>query len=207
MDNIHDLKKVEVNTFRMIFLSDGLLDIYLGLTLIPFIVWIYSGWAGSGFLNGMVFVLAFPLFLYMKKRVIIPRVGMIKPGPVRRRKTKLLVAATILAVLLTIGMLIFTILAGGNANRLVAGIPVVFWALGLAIAAAGVGVAWLMDWPRVILYGLLAAVTIPLDPVYFLRTGRVPLTVIPMLVMVVTGIFLLIRFLRRYPEMREGELA
>lgn len=207
MDNIHDLKKVEVNTFRMIFLSDGLLDIYLGLTLIPFIVWIYSGWAGSGFLNGMVFVLAFPLFLYMKKRVIIPRVGMIKPGLVRRRKTKLLAAATILAVLLTIGMLIFTILAGGIANRLVAGIPVVFWALGLAIAAAGVGVAWLMDWPRVILYGLLAAVTFPLDPVYFLRTGRVPLTVIPMLVMVVTGIFLLIRFLRRYPEMREAELV
>jgi peptidoglycan/LPS O-acetylase OafA/YrhL len=207
MDKIFDLNKVEVNTYRMIFLSDGLLDIYLGLTLIPFIVWIYSGWTGSGFLNGAVFLLAFPLFLLMKKRVVIPRVGMIKPGPVRRKKTKLLALATILAVLLTIGMVLFTIFAGEEANRLVAGIPIVFWALGLAIVLAGVVVAWLADWPRVILYGLLAAITIPLDPVYFLRTGRIPLTVIPMLVMVGTGLFLLIRLLRRYPEPHRAELV
>jgi hypothetical protein len=194
-----DLKKVEVNTFRMIFFSDGLIDICLGLTLIPYIVWIYSGWAGSMILNGVVFILFFPPFLYLKKRIVAPRVGMIKPGPVRRRKAKLLVVASIGAVLVTAAMVFFTVQAGEQANRPVAGIPTVFLMFAIAVVAGALLVAWLIDWPRVILYGLLVAITIPLDAMYFLRTGRVPSTVIPMLVMVGTGIFLLTRFLRRYP--------
>jgi peptidoglycan/LPS O-acetylase OafA/YrhL len=207
MSTMPDLKKVEVNTFRMTFLSDGLLDIYLGLTLIPYIVWIYSDWAGSMILNGMVFILFFPPFLYLKKRIVSPRVGMIKPGPARRRKNKLLVTATILAVLLTVGMVLFTILAGEQASRPVAGIPTVFWAFGIATVSIAIVVAWLIDWPRVIAYGLMVAMTIPLDAMYFLRSGRIPLTVIPMMVMVGTGFFLLRRFLRRYPTPLMSEAA
>jgi len=97
---------------------------------------------------------------------------MVKPGPVRRRKNKLLVLATIIGVVITIGMVVFTSLAGGAANRMIAGIPLVFWVFGLVTIAAAVVVAWLIDWPRLILYGLLVAITIPVDAVYFLRTGR-----------------------------------
>ena len=200
MEMVPDLKKVEISTFRLLFLSDGLIDIYLGLALIPYIVWIYSDWTGSMVLNGVVFLIGYPLLMLMKKRVIEPRVGMIKPGPWRRRKTNLLVLATIIGVVITIGLVIFTSLAGGAANRMLAGIPLVFWVFGLVtITAAGV-VAWLIDWPRVILYGLLVAITIPVDAVYFLRTGRIPMTVIPMLVMIGTGVYLLVRFLNRYPK-------
>jgi hypothetical protein len=199
MSTMPDLKKVEVNTFQMIFLSDGLLDIYLGLTLIPFITWIYSVWPWSGILNWLVFILFFPLFLYLKKWVVAPRVGMIKPGPARRKKMNLLVLATILAVLVTIGMLVFTGRASGEASRMVAGIPVLFWAFSLAAVLITSIFALLVDWPRLFVYGLLVAVTIPVDTVYFLRSGWIPLTVIPMLVMVGTGIYLLARFLRRYP--------
>ena len=200
MEMVPDLKKVEISTFRLLFLSDGLIDIYLGLALIPYIVWIYSDWAGSMVLNGMVFLIGYPLLMLMKKRVIEPRVGMIKPGPWRRRKTNLLVLATIVGVVITIGLVMFTSLAGGAANRMMAGIPLVFWVFGLVtITAAGV-VAWLIDWPRVILYGLLVAITIPVDAVYFLRTGKIPLTVIPMLVMIGTGVYLLVHFMKRYPK-------
>ena len=38
MEMVADLKKVEISTFRLLFLSDGLIDIYLGLALIPYIV-------------------------------------------------------------------------------------------------------------------------------------------------------------------------
>jgi peptidoglycan/LPS O-acetylase OafA/YrhL len=207
MDTMPDLKKVEIDSFRLMFLSDGLIDIYLGLALIPYIVWIYSDWAGSMVLNGVVFLLDYPVLLFLKRRVIMPRVGMIKPGPIRRRKMKFLVFPTILGVLVTIAMIIFTGLAGGEANRLVAGIPIVFWAFGLATVAAATAVSWLLDWPRLMAYGLLVAVTIPVDEVYFLRTGRVPLTVTPMMVMVGMGLFLLIEFLRRYPEQRIDALA
>jgi hypothetical protein len=177
------------------------------LTLIPYITWIFSGWAWSGILNGVVFVLFFPLFLYLKKRIVAPRVGMIKPGPARRRKMNLLVLATILAVLVTIAMIVFTGRAGGAASRMVAGIPMVFWAFSLAAVLITSIVAWLIDWPRLIVYGLLVAITIPVDAVYFLKSGRIPLTVIPMLVMVGTGIYLLVRFLRRYPLPQMGEMA
>lgn len=200
MNMASDLKKIEINTFRLLFLSDGLIDIYLGLALIPYIVWIYSGWAGSIVLNGVVGLIGYFLLMIMKKRVVEPRVGMIKPGPWRRRKTNLLVLATIIGVVITIGLVIFTSLAGGAANRMLAGIPLVFWVFGLVTITAASVVAWLIDWPRVILYGLLVAITIPVDAVYFLRTGRIPLTVIPMLVMIGTGVFLLVRFLKRYPK-------
>jgi hypothetical protein len=170
-------------------------------------MWIYSDWAGSMILNAIVFLVAYPLLLLMKKRVIEPRVGMIKPGPVRRRKNKLLVLATIIGVVITIGIVVFTSLAGGAANRMMAGIPLVFWVFGLVAITAAVVVAWLIDWPRLILYGLMVAITIPVDAVYFLRTGRIPLTVIPMLVMIGTGSFLLIRFLERYPKPELNELA
>jgi hypothetical protein len=109
--------------------------------------------------------------------------------------------------MLTIGLVLFTIFAGEAANRMIAEVPMVFWAFGLAAVAAAIVVAWLVDWPRVILYGLLVAITIPVDAVYFLRTGRIPLTVIPMLVMVGTGVFLLVQFLKRYPNPEINELV
>lgn len=207
MEMAPDLKKVESRTFRLLFLSDGLIDIYLGLALIPYIVWIYSGWVYSGILNGAVFLLLYPPLVYMKKKMIMPRVGMIKPGPMQRRKNKLLVLATVACVVITIGLVLFTILAGESANRIIGGVPMVFWAFGLATVTAAILVAWLIDCPRVIVYGLLVAVTIPMDAMHFLRTGRLPLTVIPMLVMVGTGIFLLTRFLKRYPKPEVNELA
>jgi len=207
MEMVPDLKKIESNSFRLMFLSDGLIDIYLGLALIPYIVWIYSDWSGSMFLNGAVFLLLYPPLVIIKKRVIAPRVGMIKPGPMRRSKNKLLVLATVLSVVITIGLVLFTILAGGSANRIIAGVPLVFWAFGLATVTAAIVVAWLVDWPRVILYGFLVAVTIPMDAMHFLRTGRMPLTVIPMLVMVGTGVYLLVQFLKRYPKPEMNELA
>jgi hypothetical protein len=207
MEMVPDLKKIERKTFRLLFLSDGLIDIYLGLALIPYIVWIYSDWAGSTFLNGFVFLLLYPPLVYLKKRVIAPRVGMIKPGPMQRRKNKQLVLATVVGVMITIGLVLFTILASGSASRTIGGVPTVFWAFGLATVTAAIVVAWLVDWPRVIVYGLLVAVTIPMDAMHFLRTGRIPLTVIPMLVMVGTGIFLLNRFLKRYPKPELNELA
>lgn len=200
MEMAPDLKKIESRAFRLLFLSDGLIDIYLGLALIPYIVWIYSGWVYSGILYGAVFLLLYPPLVYMKIKMIMPRVGMIKPGSRRRKKTKLLVLATAVCVVAMTGLVIFTSQAAGTANQMVLGIPLVFWVFGLGTVAAALVVAWLVDWPRVILYGLLVAITIPVDAVYFLRTGRIPLTVIPMLVMVGTGVFLLLRFLKRYPK-------
>lgn len=207
MEMAPDLKKVEISTFRLIFLSDGLIDIYLGLVLIPFIVWIYSGWPGSMILNGIVFLVAYPPLVLVKKKVVEPRVGMIKPGSRRRRKTKLLVLATAVCVVAMAGLVIFTSQVAGTTNRTILGIPLVFWIFGLGTVAAALVVAWLVDWPRVIAYGILVAVTIPMDAMYFLRTGRIPLTVLPMMVMVGTGVYLLIRFLKRNPKPDLNELA
>jgi hypothetical protein len=155
----------------------------------------------------MVFILFFPLLLYLKKRIVAPRVGMIKPGPFRRKKMNLLVVAAILGMLVAIAMIVFTGRVEGEGSLMVAGIPMVFWAFSLAAVLITCIFAWLIDWPRLIAYGLLVAVTIPVDAAYFFRSGRIPLTVVPMMVMVGTGIFLLVRFLRRYPLPQMGEVA
>ena len=207
MEMVPDLKKIESSTFRLLFLSDGLIDIYLGLVLIPYIVWIISGSSGSIIIVFAICMGSGPLLMLMKKWVVEPRVGRIKPGPRRRRKTKLLVLATVICVLITIGLVVFTSLAGRVAGQMMAGLPQVFWVFSLATILAAVVVAWLIDWPRVILYGILTAVAIPVDAVYFLRSGSIPLTVVPMLVMVGTGIVLLIRFLKRYPMPEARELT
>jgi MFS family permease len=207
MEMAPDLKKVEISTFRLIFLSDGLIDICLGLFLIPYIVWIYSGWPGSIILTGIIPLVTYPTLVLVKKKVVEPRVGMIKPGSRRRKKNKLLVLATAVTVVATVGLVIFTSLAARTANHMVLGIPLVFWLFGLGTVLAALVVAWLVDWPRVIAYGFIVAVTIPMDAMYFLRTGRIPLTTIPMMVMVGMGIYLLIRFLKHHPKPNMTGLA
>ncbi len=53
--------------------------------------------------------------------------------------------------------------------------------------------------------GLLAAISIPVDAVYLIRTGYPPSTLVPILVMNCTGIYLFVRFLNQYPVPAEVE--
>jgi len=201
MERFPDLKKVETRVFRNLFLEDGLLDVFLGLMLLPYTFWIFRP---DSFLSGalsppIVFILVYPLYMVFRKRVVLPRVGMIKPGPVRRRRMKILLPVTGTAVVVTIGLVLFTVLKGAAAVRPVAGIPLVFWILGGAIFWGTLITAWVANCPRFILYGILAAVAIPGDAIFSLRSGRVPLTTLPIIVMTGFGIYLLIRFLRSHP--------
>lgn len=200
MDNAPSLRSIEKEVFRATYLQDGLMDIVLGLMLLPYCVWIYTKTGASTIALVVVYAVTYGLLLLMKWRVTMPRVGMVRPGPARRRKLHWLVALMVVAVAVTGGLVLATI--EGSVYEPLAGVPLVFWGFGLATVAGAVLVAWLLDLPRAILYGVLAAITIPADAILTKGVTGVPYTLITMLVMVTTGCFLLVRFVRRYPVQR-----
>ena len=201
MNNSPSLRSIETSVFRAAFLEDGLVDIILGLMLLPYCLWIFTKTGVSTIALIVVYGVAYPLLMYLKWRVTTRRVGIIKPGAARRRKLGWLVVLTILAVALTVGLVLASI--EGSVYEPLAGVPVVFWAFGLATIAAAILVAWLLDMPRAILYGALVAVTIPADAILTKGTTGVPLTLITVLVMVSIGCYKLAAFLKRYPVQLE----
>lgn len=152
-------------------MSDGLMDIYLGIMLIPYSFWIYNPDfpVSMMIMPFIAYAIAQPIFMLLKKRVVTPRVGSIKPGPVRHKKTHVLFVAS--------------------------------------VVGATALVAWIVSTPRFALYGLLAAVSIPVDAVYFMRTGNPSLTLVTILIMIGTGVTLFVHFLKTHPVHAEVEFG
>jgi len=192
---------IEGRIFRKMNMTDGLMDIYLGIMLIPYSIWIYypDFSIGAVLLPFVAFALAYPVYLHLKKRFVAPRVGSVKPGPIRRKKMHILVTASIVGLVLTVALVLATAFASEAAVQVMAGIPRVFWIFSLCVIGATTLTAWIASTPRLAVYGLLVAVSIPVDAVFILRSGNLPTTLIPVLIMIVTGIVLFIRFLDKYP--------
>jgi hypothetical protein len=196
MQNLRDLQELEKKTFQTFF-EDGLLDIYFGVMLIPFILWIITGLPIFAFLPVFLFLIFWPFLQRFKERLIQPRIGRIKPDPARKNKFALLVLGLLMAIIVTIGLVLFTAFGGPGS--------VIFLVFAVSVFLTTTLVAWMLDLPRILIYGTLTAITIPLDTVYLLRSGFPPTTIIPMVIMVSTGILLLFRFLKRYPIQPEEE--
>ena len=211
IEMVTELSRFEGIVFRTMKMEDGLMDVYLGIMLIPYALWIYRP-DGPLIFSPIItpflaFAVAYPVMMLMKKRVVTPRVGSIKPGATRRKKTNILVAASVVAVVLTVALVAATAFVPGSAVQLLAGIPRVFWIFSACVVAATMLTAWIASTPRLAIYGFLAAVSIPVDAVYLMRTGYPPTTLIPALVMMVTGSVLFLRFLNKYPVRAEVELG
>ena len=113
MDNAPSLRSIEKAVFRTTYLQDGLMDICLGLMLLPYCVWIYTKTGASTIALVVVYVVTYGLLLLMKWRVTMPRVGMVRPGPARRRKLHWLVVLTVVAVAVTVGLVLASIEGSG----------------------------------------------------------------------------------------------
>ena len=204
-----DISKIEGGVFRMMNMDDGLMDVYLGIMLIPYASWIFRP---DSTLSPVITVLiayslAYPFFMYLKKKVVTPRVGSIKPGPIRLKKTHLMLVVSIVAVVLTVALVLMTIFASGSAGNIIAGIPRVFWIFSASVIVATILTAWIANTARLAVYGLMAAVSIPIDAVFLMRTGFPPSTLIPILAMIGTGVVFFVRFLNDHPVHTEVELG
>jgi hypothetical protein len=206
-----NLKELERKAWRSFF-DDGLWDIYLGLLLALMGISglldrssLTEGW-GMGIYIGLL-VLVMLAFWAGKRFVTVPRIGRVKFGherKVRRIKTTLVLFASVVFGLVA---MLLTSAARRNAApevpwRII--IPAI-WAVNMLAVFGAMG--YFLDFERLYFIGLMYAITVPLNEILItlaeIRIG-------PFLffsfgaIIVVVGIFYLIRFLHNYPVIQEG---
>lgn len=213
MSTVLNLKEIERKAFRSTY-QDGLWDMLWGAIVMAMAISLHrpeDGYGPANIILAMVVpVVAGGLFWLGKKLITLPRMGQVRFGPARKRKGRTLAVILGLVVLVQAGIVGLT--AVGWLNPQVAAQINGFLAdhslERLAVAALGslfVGpamilIAYFSDFPRgyyvAIMMSLAVFVMILLNrPIYALIIGG--LIVLP-------GLVLFVRFLKRYPLSQES---
>lgn len=189
-----NLKELERKAY-LSFFEDGLLDILLGLWLLG-LAWLM--WSDSAALIGVLALLIVPLFGLLKRWVTIPRIGVVrlKPSQKRRAGWQMTLGVGVFFLMLVMSLGLF---ANGRADNLQAflsqNIDFIFGALialPLALAALVTGVwRWLV----------YAAVLLAIFAVgQFAPFDAPAATFISGVILALSGLGVLIGFMRRYPR-------
>ncbi len=208
MTNILDLKQIERKAFRFIY-QDGLMDILMGIIVIGIGFYAHLPESGYSATNWVWFVVTFAvansIYWAGKKYITQPRMGQVRFGSMRRQKNKTL--AIIMGILVLVQVLVVGITTLGWFN------PVIGQKLfgnirteHLAVAALGslfvgpplVFIAYMTDFLRGYYIAFLFALAVFLT-IYFNQPIH---TLIIGVVIIVPGLVLFIRFLRKYPILR-----
>ncbi len=204
------MKALEKKAFRSFF-KDGIYDVFLGLILLSFglpMMLNEFGWIDYETMTWpLVFALtlnigALVFFIFGKKYITVPRLGLVRFGKGRKRKmrhVRLLLVISVLIGVITFFLVLFKLLPVGGET----GIPVVGVIFGIQALIVFSLAAYFMDFTRLYLYAFLFAVSLPVT--FWLKNNDVltypslyvfSLTAGPMLVV---GWVLFIRFLRQFP--------
>jgi len=205
MDSSIDLEELERKAYRTTF-QDGFLDITLGLFLI--------GSAIAGLfqdnkpirliITTLIVLVPLTIFFLGKKKITVPRMGIVRFGPERKARKKkvavIILSAVILSSILalmamtnTMPFFLVELLKGyGSAT-----------AFGLLAFTMFLFGGYYNDIPRLYLYGFLFGGSLFLSECYYNQVGiQFHNSVwfgISGLIMLITGITLLTKFIRDYP--------
>lgn len=204
-----DLKKLEKRAFRANF-QDGLWDIFLGLMLIQMCFGpILGGYYGLSPAVVLLMLLVYAtivigVFWYAKKYIVLPRLGLVKFGAKRQKRSKRF--KLILSVSVALGVALFTGFLGLYQNGMPVNISGPMLLYGLA-AVFGIGavvvfslMAYYMDFTRAYLYGWFYAVGVL--STFWLLEQEIYFPYVAVFfaaIMVLTGLVLFIRFLHEHP--------
>ena len=147
------LNSAEQNAFRITF-ADGLWDVFIGAVLLEFaIAPLLSGSLGD-FWSSVVFLpfwgLLYLLLRSVRKNIIKPRLGSVNFSAARKKKIR-----TFTVIMMSISLIIFILglvaafTFGRASNIFLAGL------FGLFILAGFSAAAYLLDYSRLYIYGLL----------------------------------------------------
>ena len=207
-----NLKEIEKKAFRSTF-QDGIFDILIGVILSQFaIAPLFTDLGLGDFWSSFVFLPVFITFILLfrvaKKKITVPRIGLMKIGSERKTKMKKLNLFFFILV-------IFGIIAGfsfwmfwqKDAVKWIA--PCVLILLMLSsFSMAG----YYLNITRLFIYGIIISVLVPIGEIQFWR-GIVSHHGYPLVfgiscsTMIITGIVLLLRFVRKYPrEVADGKI-
>jgi MFS family permease len=202
MMNDINLKEIERKAFTSYF-HDGMWEIYGGLILLGFGLTMYTGWEYMI----VVFVAMAMVPLLIRKRIVLPRLGIVKFSPERQAKTKKSVLAATIALTFTalLGMVFFILFSTNTMPRWLdawmSDYFLVFF--GGMIAVLVVAAAFLVSVKRFYAYAALVFIAFYLSSM--LRPDDledIPIVVAGGLVLL-SGIVMLIRFLRNNPLPKE----
>jgi hypothetical protein len=202
MMNDVNLKEIERKAFTSYF-HDGMWEIYGGLILLGFGLTMHTGWEYMI----VIFVAMAMVPLLIRKRIVIPRLGIVKFSPERQAKTKKSVLAATITLTFTalLGMMFFILFSTNTMPRwLEVWMSDYFLAFfGGMVAVIIIAAAFLVSVKRFYAYAVLVFFSFYLSSV--LRPGD--MDAIPILVagglILFSGAVLLIRFLRNNPLPKE----
>ena len=191
-----DLKKLERRAF-LTFFQDGLWDIFIGLFVFG---WGLGMLTDTDYFIGLWFIGFWFIALGLKRWLTYPRIGYARLG---QQKTRIISRfVIILAVVALAGALMAVVVSSGSRPQwLMDYFPMLFSSM-LALIIAGIAV-WLGAY-RFILHAVLILIAGAVHqwlgiewPHTFIAAGAV---------IILIGLFVLFRFLRRYPKASQEEM-
>ncbi len=202
-----DLKALEKQAFSR-FYEDGLFDLLLGLMMVALSFgvviadWLDSELASLLAMLAVAVVLA-GAFMFMRARVVRPRLGDFTPRAERRRR----ITATRLVLLgsFVLGMALFGIVGvagvmGTPPTEVEVLLPVIWFVNATVVLGL---MAYLLDVPRMFLYGVLFGLAGPLliwpDVLWNVRVPPPMIFTVLAVPIVAIGAWKLVRFLQNYP--------
>ncbi|MDH4212188.1 MAG: hypothetical protein OEV79_12155 [candidate division WOR-3 bacterium] len=202
MEQKMDLKQLERKAWTS-FYDDGLGDIFLGCIILTFALapmfsrTALGDWIPVAFLPFLFLVLV--LLWLLRKRVVIPRVGLVSFG--RARKKRLVKFNVLMLVVLSVGFILGLLSVRGGVGQAwvhnLRFIAIVLMCFGLA--------AYFLGFIRLYVYGILVALGVPVGEWLWLHKG-VPHHGFPVTfgitagVIIVTGFVLFLRMLSKNPK-------
>ena len=197
------LKDLEKNVFQKSF-QDGLLDIQIGIMMLTFVLILYLGPYLGDFWVSMIFLPVWAGIFYgvriLRKKIIQPRVGVVEYGKHRKTRLKkitlIIMIINVLALILgVVSFFYFSTLPGWFFSTQLSIIILVGFSLG----------GYMLEFPRLYLYGILTATAPIIGELLYTRLG-VPHHGFPVTfgvaggLMILCGIIILLRLLKKYPS-------
>lgn len=206
MEQQIDLKELERKVWTS-FYDDGMGDIFLGCLILMFALAPLLSRMGLGdFWSSAVFIpfltIIYILIVLLRKHVVVPRIGLVSFG--RARKKRLIKFNVIILVVLSVSLILGIVSFGGSVAQ--AWVHILRF---IVILLIGFGLAgYFLGFVRLYIYGILAALSIPVGEWLFYHFGVAhhgfPITFgITSGIMIITGVVLFLRMLRRNPRSRE----
>jgi hypothetical protein len=190
-----DIKELEKKAWKSTF-QDGLWDIMLGLIFfIPAVTGLLKAGDYTLIPLYIVFIL---LFVTAKKRITVPRIGLVKFGEKRRKKRHIVV------FILTASVAFLTIMILMKKSSLLSGtvgIPTGSIIVGINILVVFGLMAYFLNFGRLYLYAVLVGAVEPVSAVLEMKNlieGPYLIMFVISGGMIITGIILLVQFLRQY---------
>lgn len=191
------LKAVERRAYRSTF-EDGVLEITVGMLLLIF-AWISAleSLGISRFIGYTLLVIPILIPWLGKRFITNPRLGMVEFGSRRKSRRRILLWILAAIVFLTLPLIIMMVGSGIPAGQT--------WFFVAAIGAPVFAIAvFIMDFPRLYLYAAVLAVGVVQSEFLITSIGE-PLNAVlsfglPGLIILIVGLVLLVRFVRKYPK-------